>query len=211
MGARVSATACCSNTEPVLIEQTYELDPELTEEAIKEPEKEDAEAEEKRKKEEEDERIRAEELRLAQLREEEECKRLQEEAERKAEEERLEAEAAKKRGDEEEARLHKERAEAEEQLAKEASEKSARLHQVSEWLKKHKFAGHSDKKASCCASTYPIHAAAEAGEVDIVRGLLECKADPTQKNSKGSTATQLAVLKKHADVITLLQAPVAAS
>merc|ERR1712137_583837 len=176
-----------------------------------ETEKVVAEAGQKRKAEEEDERKRVEELRLAKIREEEELKRLQEESERKAEEERLEAEEAKRRGDEEEARKHKEQAEAAEREAKEAGEKAARIHQVSEWLKKHKFASHSDKKASCCASTYPIHVAAEAGEVDIVRGLLECKADPIQKNSKGSTAAQLAVLRKHADVIRLLQAPAAAS
>merc|ERR1712007_287895 len=150
------------------------------------------------------ERLRVEEELAAKQREEEELKRqIAEEAERKAELERQEAEEAKRRADEE-ARKNQEAAEAAERELKEAAEKAERerAQKVQDWLKSNKFASPNDKKsANCaCASTYPIHEAAGHGEVDIVRGLLEAKADATQKNNKKLTALQLAELKNHAEV-----------
>merc|ERR1712064_257950 len=146
----------------------------------------------------------------AKQREEEELRRqIAEEAERKAELERQEAEEAKRQADEE-ARKKQEAAEAAERELKEAAEKAEkeRAQKVQDWLKSNKFASPNDKKsANCaCASTYPIHEAAIHGEVDIVRGLLEAKADATQKNNKKLTALELAELKKHAEVVALLQA-----
>merc|ERR1712007_371263 len=138
----------------------------------------------------------------AKQREEEELRRqIAEEAERKAELERQEAEEAKRRADEE-ARRNQEAAEAAERELKEAAQK------VQDWLKSNKFAGPNDKKSGncACATTYPIHEAAVHGQVDIVRGLLEAKADATQTNNKKLSALQLAELKKHAEVVALLQA-----
>merc|ERR1712007_399196 len=126
-----------------------------------------------------------------------------------AELERQEAEEAKRRADEE-ARKNQEAAEAAERELKEAAEKAEkeRAQKVQDWLKSNKFASPNDKKsANCgCASTYPIHEAAIHGQVDIIRGLLEAKADATQKNNKKLTALQLAERKKHAEVVALLQA-----
>merc|ERR1712196_297027 len=120
-----------------------------------------------------------------------------------------EAEEAKRLA-EEEARKNQESAEAAEHELKEAAEKAEkeRAQKVQDWLKSNKFASPNDKKSanSACASTYPIHEAATHGEVDIVRGLLEAKADATQQNNKKLTALQLAELKKHAEVVALLQA-----
>merc|ERR1712176_173289 len=111
-------------------------------------------------------------------------RQIAEEAERKAELERQEAEEAKRRADEEEARKKQEAAEAAERELKEAAEKAERerAQKVQDWLKSNKFASPNDKKSANCASTYPIHEAATHGQVDIVRGLLEAKADATQKN-----------------------------
>merc|ERR1712007_358525 len=159
------------------------------------------------------ERLRVEEELAAKQREEEELKRqIAEEAERKAELERQEAEEAKRRADEE-ARRNQEAAEAAERELKEAAEKAEqeraqkeRAQKVQDWLKSNKFAGPNDKKsANCaCASTYPIHEAATQGHVDIVRGLLEAKANANQTNNKKLTALQLAELKNHAEVVALL-------
>jgi len=188
MGSQTSV-ACCDK-QPISTDQTIDLDRELTGEAIEDTEKVEAFAEEKRKQEEEEaERLRVEEERAAKQKEEEEQERLRlaEEAERRAELERKEAEEAKRRGDEEEALKHKLAAEAAEREAKEVAEKAEkadRAKQVQEWIKTNHFASHNEKKAAkCCggASHYPIHAAAQDGRVDIVRGLLEANADPTQK------------------------------
>merc|ERR1712176_1570269 len=134
-------------------------------------------------------------------------RQIAEEAERKAELERQEAEEAKRRADEEEARKKQEAAEAAERELKEAAEKAERerAQKVQDWLKSNKFASPNDKKsANCaCATTYPIHEAAAHGQVDIVRGLLEAKADATQTNNKKLTALQLAELKNHAEVVAL--------
>merc|ERR1712007_606 len=135
---------------------------------------------------------------------EELSRQIAEEAERKAELERQEAEEAKRRADEE-ARRNQEAAEAAERELKEAAQKE-RAQKVQDWLKSNKFAGPNDKKsANCaCASTYPIHEAATQGLVDIVRGLLEAKANANQTNNKKLTALQLAELKNHAEVVALL-------
>merc|ERR1712007_275599 len=156
------------------------------------------------------ERLRVEEEMAAKQREEEELRRqIAEEAERKAELERQEAEEAKRRADEE-ARRNQEAAEAAERELKEAAEKAEkdRAQKVQDWLKSNKFSGPNDKKSGncACATTYPIHEAAVHGQVDIVRGLLEAKADATQTNNKKLSALQLAELKKHAEVVALLQA-----
>merc|ERR1712007_179662 len=120
-----------------------------------------------------------------------------------------EAEEAKRRADEE-ARKNQEAAEAAERELREAAQKAERerAQKVQDWLKSNKFKGPNDKKsANCgCKSTYPIHEAAIHGQVDVVRGLLEAKADATQKNRKKLTALQLAELKKHSEVVALLQA-----
>jgi len=203
--------AVCCNNQSVSEDQTIITDDEPVKEEVEDTEKVDSEAELKRKQEEEEAEIRRiEEELAAKQKEEEELARIAKEAEEQAEFERKEAEEAKRRGDEEEALKHQlaaEAAEREAKAAEELREKEHRATQVQEWIKSNKFASHNEKKsAGCCGgSKYPIHAAAEEGKVDIVKGLLEAKADPTQKNSKNQTALQLAELKKHADVVALLK------
>jgi len=203
----------CCDKQPLTTDQTIITDEEPVKEEVEDTEKVDLEAEEKRKREEEEAELRrAEEEQAAKLlkEEEEEQRRIAAELEAQAELDRKEAEEAKRRGDEEAAQALKLKAEAEEREAKVAAELAEKTHresQVQEFLKSNKFASHNDKKsAGCCGgSKYPIHAAAEDGKVDIVKGLLEAKADPAQKNSKNQTALQLAELKKHADVVALLK------
>lgn len=207
MGA--AQTACCAKEEGQAIIQD---ETEITE-VVKDEQEEDTDQRQKEKEAEEQERLRLIE---------EENQRKIEEDERIALQERAEAEEAKRRGDEEEARKHQEAAEAAEREAQalkelEQAELETRLkdeadgrrNKVNEWLKKNKFAGANEiKKTSCMgASTYPIHNAAVEGDVEIVKGLLEAKASPASKNSKGKTAEQMAQLKNNVDVVALLQAP----
>merc|ERR1712137_467389 len=76
-----------------------------------------------------------------------------------------------------------------------------------DWLKANKFAEPTAlQKAKCCGvSTSPLHKAADAGDLEIVQGLLEAKADPETKNSAGKTPVQLAELKNRSNVVVMLK------
>lgn len=203
MGAKAS---CCDSGESIAVEHASVSEPEQALKGIEQDQAEE-EARRKREQEEEQEKKRKQEEELRRREQEEQKKK--EEAEKRAEQERLEAEEARRRGDEEEARKHQLAAErAERELReREEAERSARNQKVQEWLKQHKYNEVTAlKKAKCCGvSNSPLHTAADAGDVEIVQGLLEAKADPEAKNSSGKTALQLAELKNHSNVVVMLK------
>merc|ERR1712238_418340 len=86
---------------------------------------------------------------------------------------------------------------------------------VDEFLKQKRFKGITViRKGICGVPTLPLHTAIEDGEVELVRALLLCGADPEQKAS-GKSAMQVAERcnKKgsHDLVVTALRNGVAAS
>merc|ERR1719410_1989522 len=79
---------------------------------------------------------------------------------------------------------------------------------VGAFLKEHGYCNVDAPKQSMLKTKYPIHTAAKKGDPKIVAALLEEGADPTQKNSIGQTAIQIAEQKNkngsHAEVLRAL-------
>ncbi|CAE8741444.1 unnamed protein product [Polarella glacialis] len=82
---------------------------------------------------------------------------------------------------------------------------------VATFLKLHGFTGVNSCKKSLLSSTYPLHKAAEAGDDKMVSLLCRAGANPTQKNSWGSTPAQVAKKSdksgSHFKVLTVLATP----
>jgi len=135
-----------------------------------------AEEDERRRAEEEEEELRRAELRRAE--EEEERRRLA----------RLEEEEAR-------ARTEAELAERERRERAEALAAQERRAQVGAFLKAEGFAGVSAPRRRLLQKSYPLHRAAELGNGQMVEYLLAEGADPSQKNSSGLTAAQVATKK----------------
>eukprot|EP00405_Crypthecodinium_cohnii_P022431 CAMPEP_0206464374 /NCGR_PEP_ID=MMETSP0324_2-20121206/27179_1 /ASSEMBLY_ACC=CAM_ASM_000836 /TAXON_ID=2866 /ORGANISM="Crypthecodinium cohnii, Strain Seligo" /LENGTH=218 /DNA_ID=CAMNT_0053936995 /DNA_START=153 /DNA_END=809 /DNA_ORIENTATION=+ len=128
----------------------------------------------------------------AQKREEEEARRQQEEMARREREEQEKA-----------AREERERRAAAEEAAKrqEAARVQAdrkRRSGIAGFLKEHGFqSGVGGPKRNLLNTTYPLHRAAKLGDGQMVEWLLMEGANPTQKNSAGRTALQVA--ERHDD------------
>merc|ERR1712038_919164 len=60
------------------------------------------------------------------------------------------------------------------------------------FLRDNGFKGVNDKRKKMVSSCYPLHAAVEKNNADIVKSLLRCGADPKQKNSSGQTPQEFA-------------------
>eukprot|EP00929_Paragymnodinium_shiwhaense_P081669 TRINITY_DN4279_c0_g3_i1.p1 TRINITY_DN4279_c0_g3~~TRINITY_DN4279_c0_g3_i1.p1 ORF type:complete len:237 (-),score=90.04 TRINITY_DN4279_c0_g3_i1:514-1224(-) len=151
------------------------------------------------------------------------CRQEEEAAARKAEEERLEQERlaaaaaeAARLAQEEAERLQRDREERDRQDKKAAEEgyaaEEARLVQeaadkkkMEEFLKKHSFKGADVKRSSFLRYKFPLHSAVKHNDADMIRILLANGATPSQKDSSGLTAAQLAKkLSKsgsHGDVV----------
>jgi len=192
---------------------TVRVDPEAVSRQQKEIEAKRQEAERKKveeamrlKAEQEAEMLRqrqaAEERRLREEREAQERARLEQLEQERIERERLEQE---KRDDER--RIAEAKRAESERLEREEREKD-----VAAFLKQHGFSSVTSVKKSFMSSTYPIHKAAELGDVKIVAMLLKSGANPDQKNSSGKTAAQHAAKKdkkgSHSAVISVLSVPV---
>ena len=54
-------------------------------------------------------------------------------------------------------------------------------------------------------SETPLHFAAQYGNVELVKLLLEAKADPTAKEFRGKTPLDVAKERKHPDIVKLLE------
>jgi len=116
--------------------------------------------------------------------------------------------------------LDQDRLELEEQLRREGlhevksedeveeTKKKVRAEKAAGWLKHHKFAHVNEKKKSHVfgGSSYPLHIAADDGDTDLVRGLLEARADHTTKNWMGKTPIEIAQYKNYGVVVLYLQA-----
>lgn len=75
------------------------------------------------------------------------------------------------------------------------SRRSLQRAQLRAFLQKHKFQGvHLPRPSSKAEMIYPIHIAALLGNYDLVRLLLANGADPSQRTSRGRTATDFARL-----------------
>ncbi|CAK0894940.1 unnamed protein product [Prorocentrum cordatum] len=146
--------------------------------------------------------------RAAAEQEEQEAQRRAEEDERRRaeeeEEERRRAELRRAEEEEEEeerrrlARLEEEQAELAERERRERAEALAaqeRRAQVGAFLKAEGFAGVSAPRRRLLQKSYPLHRAAELGNGQMVEYLLAEGADPSQKNSSGLTAAQVATKK----------------
>merc|ERR1712061_707602 len=79
---------------------------------------------------------------------------------------------------------------------------------VRAFLKEHGYCNVDAPRQKMLKTKYPIHTAAKKGDPKIVAALLEEGADPTQKNSVGQTAIQIAEQKNkngsHAEVLRAL-------
>merc|ERR1711997_1209261 len=79
---------------------------------------------------------------------------------------------------------------------------------VAAFLKEHGYCEVAMPKRTMLKTKYPIHTAAKTGDAKIVAALLEEGANPTQKNSVGQTAAQVAQQKNkkgsHANVLRSL-------
>lgn len=179
-----------SRAQAIAEEARLQREREQEEIAIRlEEERKVAEAEEEKRKAEDEER------RLQAIQEAEEKARLEREA---AESEKAAAEQERIR--EEQERLHQARLEKERQDREKA---------IATFLKQNGFtAGVNGAKKSFMSSSYPLHKAAESGDVKIVTMLLREGADPSQKNSSGKTALEVAKKKdnkgSHSKVVTTL-------
>lgn len=84
-----------------------------------------------------------------------------------------------------------------------------RRERVRDFLKEHGFASVEKKKQGWWSYTYPLHRAAELGDVHLVQLLLESGAMRRQRNSSGQTARQAAKnlnqQGSHNEVIQLLK------
>merc|ERR1712060_593660 len=86
-----------------------------------------------------------------------------------------------------------------------------RRRQLKQFLKKNGFAGVNDsKRVVLLWKSYPLHAAVEKNNLRVVEMLLAEGANPTQTNSSGRTATQIAQRKNkkgsHATMLQVLEA-----
>jgi len=125
----------------------------------------------------------------------------------KEEESRRAKQAEEQRAREEEERAQRERVAAEQQRSRKEHELQAqalieedgRKKQVTAFLQKNGFKAVDAKKSGLMSSTYALHKAAEAGDEKMVAMLIKEGANPTQKNSAGKTAGQVAQKKNRAD------------
>lgn len=136
----------------------------------------------------------------------------QEKARQEAEERARRERQQKEQQDRDAQRRAEEAAAKARQEEQERVEREEREKLVSAFLKQHGFAGvQSVKKSLLSGSTYPLHKAAELGDVKLVEMLIKSGADPTIKNSAGKTAGEVAQKKdkkgSHAPVISLLARP----
>merc|ERR550525_900673 len=92
-------------------------------------------------------------------------------------------------------------------------EAQERKEALERFLTRHGFAGINEPRRNGCTflgatKTYPLHCAAELGDAGVVEMLLKEGAMPSQKNSSGKTALQLAQKKgragSHDTVLRLL-------
>lgn len=139
-----------------------------------------------------DERDASETVENEEPEQEEQLRAAEEIARRQAEEERLRAEAealAQQEAADLAARQQREREEEEQTLRQE------RRAQVDAFLKAERFAGVGSARKRMLKTTYPLHRAAEMGNGKMVEYLLAEGADPTQVDSSGRTAAQVAERK----------------
>merc|ERR1712083_1140815 len=121
----------------------------------------------------------------------EQMRREHEEAEKRKRRELEEAAERSRRAHEEAMRAEAARQAEAGRLAREQERKSL----VAAFLKEHGYTGVGTPKRTMLKTKYPIHTAAKTGDPKIVAALLEEGADPTQKNSVGQTAAQIAQQK----------------
>jgi membrane protein involved in colicin uptake len=141
-----------------------------------------------------------EERRKAQEREEQEAEARQraeaEEQRKREEEESLE----KQRANDDEARANQEAKEVERKHGEEKAEEERKAKQAADkatldaWFKAKKLQDVSTKKSLgfFSGSTYPLHLAVKEKNVDVLRILLDSKADPAALNSSKQTPLQFA-------------------
>jgi len=195
----------------------YQKSMDKDENVIKE--QEEKEEEELKRRQEEEEKRKAEEI--ARIEEEGRRQRQREEAERRKEEElRLQEEKAKKlaeeeRRREEQRRIEEEARKAEEAKRREIEEKRQREKKKADRVALQNFfkacGGLTDvneKKKNFGKYSYPLHIAVKQCNAEIVRILLENKADKTLTTSSGQTALDKAKKynenESHSEVIRLL-------
>lgn len=149
----------------------------------------------------EDERRQADEAEAERRRQEDErLRREKEDAERQRREEAARAEKAAREERERAAEAARVKAEqeraaaaAEAAAAKAREEVAAAQQAVNDFLKANGFKGIAlPRKAFCGGSLYPLHAAVEENQPEIVKALLLCRADQGLKNSAKKTPLELA-------------------
>jgi len=194
-----------------LIHEESQYVEKLGQDALRRVEEEDARrrarAEEERKTAEEEARLALERAAEKQRREEEQA-RLRKLAQQKK---REEEEEERRLRAEQEARHH---AEAEQKLREKQKEAALLARQtemkalVDAFLQEHHFNSVSATRRNMLRTTCPLHRAAELGNSQVVRALLEVRADPLQLNSSGKTAYAAAKKKdkkgSHDAVLNLL-------
>merc|ERR1712232_1074798 len=93
------------------------------------------------------------------------------------------------------------------EMAKRAAEQ--RQEAVQKFLADHKFKGINIGKRSLTKTTYPLHEASKRNDIDMVRMLVEERANLEQTNSRKQTPLQRAMRQSkngsHAEVIALIK------
>eukprot|EP00406_Dinophysis_acuminata_P044444 CAMPEP_0179311466 /NCGR_PEP_ID=MMETSP0797-20121207/52700_1 /TAXON_ID=47934 /ORGANISM="Dinophysis acuminata, Strain DAEP01" /LENGTH=220 /DNA_ID=CAMNT_0021021239 /DNA_START=48 /DNA_END=711 /DNA_ORIENTATION=- len=93
-------------------------------------------------------------------------------------------------------------------LAEAAQALERRKGLVGAFLAEHGYSGPAASRRTMTKTKYPIHTAAKVGNPEVILALLEEGADPTQKDSAGRTALQVAQRRdrkgSHADVLHAL-------
>mmetsp|Transcript_29410 Transcript_29410/g.84536 ORF Transcript_29410/g.84536 Transcript_29410/m.84536 type:complete len:234 (-) Transcript_29410:42-743(-) len=147
---------------------------------------------------EEENRRQREELEERRQREEQD-RAAAEEAARQREQEDKDAAfaAAVARAEAEEAAEAEERARHEQEMqskltAEADAARRAAEEKVAAFLATHRFKGISIPRKSCFKSAYPLHVAVEENNLEAVKALLLCGADPSAKNSSGKTPKEWA-------------------
>jgi len=168
-----------------------------------------------RQRAEESERSEKEKREAEEQQAEERQAREAEERRQKEEKEKEEADAAARLAQEREeadaaARVAKEEEEAKRKQEKEVS--SAAKSVVDAFLKAEGFKGIFAPRRKCCRSQYPLHRAVEQLDTEVVKALMRCGADQSQKNSARQTPRELAEARnKKGDYDDILAALAAAA
>jgi len=109
----------------------------------------------------------------------------------RAEEQQVEQEQQKSRGDED-TESTKAFVEEDRPVVDDAKVEFAVKSKVQDFLLAEGFKSVSAPRRKCCRTTFALHRAVEENDVEIVRALLDSKADRSQKNSRGETPYKLA-------------------